>query len=85
MPEVDTQGVVVMLFQRPEHHGWIITALNFGREPVSDTILLTQLAGKSARMIYSTHREKANIIRISDKGSFSLDLGPIQGEVFVVE
>ncbi len=85
VPEIDKQGVVVMLFERPEHHGWVITALNFGREPVSETIRLPQLAGKSARMIYSTHREKANIIRISDKGSFSLDLGPIQGEVFVVE
>ncbi len=85
VPEIDKESAVVMLFERPEYRSWIITALNFGREPVGDTIRLPQLAGKSARMIYSTHREKANIIRISDKGSFSLDLGPIQGEVYVVE
>jgi len=85
VPEVDKQGVVVMLFERPEDLGWIITALNFGREPVGDTIRLPQLAGKSARLIFSTHREKARSIQISDKGDFSLDLGPIQGEVFVVE
>jgi hypothetical protein len=85
VPEVDKQGVVVMLFERPEDLGWIITALNFGREPVGDTIRLPQLAGKSARLIFSTHREKARSIQVSDKGDFSLDLGPIQGEVFVVE
>jgi len=85
VPEVDKQGVVVMLFERPEDLGWIITALNFGREPVRDTIRLPQLAGKSPQLIFSTHREKAKSIQISDKGGFSLDLGPIQGEVFVVE
>jgi len=46
---------------------------------------LPQLAGKSPQLIFSTHREKAKSIQISDKGGFSLDLGPIQGEVFVVE
>ena len=85
VPEVDKQGVVVMLFERPEDLGWIITALNFGREPVRDTIRLPQLAGKSPQLIFSTHREKAKSIQISDKGGFSLDLGPVQGEVFVVE
>jgi len=85
VPEIDKEGILVMLFERPEHHGWIITALNFGREPVSDTIRLPQVAWKSARLIFSTHREGANIVRISDKGSFLLDLRPIEAEVFVVE
>ncbi|MGB3903824.1 MAG: alpha-amylase family glycosyl hydrolase, partial [Anaerolineae bacterium] len=85
VPEVDKQGIVVMLLQRPEDLGWIITTLNFGREPVGYTVRLPQLAGKSTRLIFSTHREKAKGIQISDQGDFSLDLGAIQGEVFVVE
>jgi len=85
VPEVDSRCVVVMLFERPEDLGWIITALNFGREPVGDTIRLPQLAGKSAQLIFSTQREKAKGIQISDRGDFSLDLRPMQGEVFVVE
>jgi trehalose synthase len=85
VPEVDKQGVVVMLLQRPEDLGWIITALNFGREPVADAIRLPQLAGKSARLTFSTHREKADNIEISDNGDFPLNLESIQGEVFVVE
>lgn len=85
VPEVDKQGIVVMLLQRPEDLAWIITALNFGREPVGDAVRLPELAGKSPRLIFSTQREKAKGIQISDQGDFSLDLGPIQGEVFVVE
>jgi maltose alpha-D-glucosyltransferase/alpha-amylase len=85
VPEVGTQGVVVMLFERPEHHGWIITALNFSREPISETIRLTQVAGKSARLIYSTHSEKTKSVQISDMGDFSLELEPIHCEVFVVD
>jgi trehalose synthase len=85
VPEVDSRSVVVMLLKRPEDTGWVITALNFGQEPVNDTIRLPQVAGKSMRLIFSTHREKAKGIQISDDGGFSLALGPIQGEVFVVE
>jgi hypothetical protein len=85
VPEVESRGVVVMLLQRPEDLCWMITAMNFGREPVADAIRLPQLAGKSARLIFSTHRDKAKSTPISDEGGFSLDLGPMQGEVFVVD
>jgi len=85
VPEVDKQSIVVMLFECPEDFAWVVTALNFGREPVSDTIRLPQLAARSAKQIFSTHSEKAKSIQISDKGDFSLDLAPIQGEVFIAE
>lgn len=85
VPEVDKQGIVVMLLQRPGDLGWILTTLNFGREPVGYTVRLPQVAGKSTRLIFSTHREKAKGVQISDQGDLSLDLGAMQGEVFVVE
>ena len=65
--------------------GWIITAINFGREPVDEGILFPQVAGKSARMVYSIYGEETKSIQISEQGGFSLNLGPVQGEVFVVE
>ncbi len=79
VPDVDSRGVVVMLLQRPEDLRWIITAVNFGREPVGYNVRLPQLGGKSTRMIFSTHREKAENIVISDNADFPLDLGPMQG------
>jgi hypothetical protein len=85
VPEVEKPGVVVTLFERPEHQGWIITALNFGREPFSEPIELPQLARRSAQLIYSTHGEKPKSIQISAKGSFPLELEPIQGRMFVVQ
>lgn len=85
VPEVDKHSVVMMLFERTEHHGWIISALNFGREPVSETIRLPQLARKSAQLVFSTHTKKAKNIRIADNGGFPLDMEPIQGEVFIIE
>ncbi len=85
LPEVANQSVVVMLFQRDEDTGWVVTALNFGREPAHETIMLPQVAGKSARMVYSIYGEEAKSIQISEQGGFSLNLGPVQGEVFLVE
>jgi len=85
VPEVVAHGVVVMLFQRPEGLGWIVTALNFGREPIHDNIRLPQLSGKSAQLIYSTHREKTKSVPISEMGGFPLELDSIQCEVYVVE
>ena len=85
VPEVVSHGVLVMLFQRPEGLGWIVTALNFSREPIRDNIRLPQLAGKSAQLIFSTSGEKIKTIQISDMGGLPLELEPIQGEVFVVE
>jgi len=84
VPEVDNQGILVMLFEHPEDRGWSITALNFGREPARGIFELPQLARKSADLIFSTLGKTAKTIHISDEASFSLDLGPIEGEVFAV-
>ena len=85
VPEVDMHSVIAMLFERTEHHGWIISAFNFGREPVSETIRLPGLARKSAQLVFSTHGKRVKNIRIADNGGFPLDMEPIQGEVFIIE
>lgn len=85
VPGVDKQGVVVMLMERPGGLGWAITALNFGREPVRDTIRMPEIAGKITQLVFSTHRGKAKSARISDNGDLSLDLRPMEGQLFTLE
>ena len=84
-PEVGAQGFVVMLLERPDNLGWIITALNFGRETSRETVRLSELAGKSPRLIFSTHQKTAKNLKLAKKGDFELDLEPLEGEVFAVE
>lgn len=83
VPEVDSEGLVVVLLERPT--GWIVSAVNFGRELAKDVVHFPELSGKTARRIFSTDSDEAGSLQISDAGDLSLALGPIQGEVFVVE
>ncbi len=85
VPETDNHCVLVMFFQHPEDHRGIITALNFGREPVRDTVQFPELTGKSATTLYSTHGDEAKTIHISAKGEFELELDSVQGVVYMVE
>ena len=83
VPEVDSDGLVVVLLERPT--GWIVSAVNFSREPVADVICLPELSDKTARRIFSTDSEEPQSVQIEHGGDLSLDIGPIQAEVFVVE
>lgn len=84
-PEVGAEGMVVMLLERPDNVGWIIVALNFGRKSSRETIRLSEVAGKSARLIFSTHRKTAKSLKIAKKGDVELELEPLEGDVFAVE
>jgi trehalose synthase len=83
VPEVDSDGLVVVLLERPT--GWIVSAVNFSRGPVADVICLPELSDKTARRIFSTDSEEPQSVQIEHGGDLSLDIGPIQAEVFVVE
>jgi glycosidase len=83
VPEVDSDGLVVVLLERPT--GWIVSAVNFSREPVADVICLPELSDKTARRIFSTDSEEPQSVQIEHGGDLSLDIGSIQAEVFVVE
>ncbi len=84
-PEVDAEGAVVMLLERPDSLGWIVTALNFSREPARWKARFSELAGKSPRLVFSTHQKAATSISVAGRGDFELALEPLEGEVFVVE
>ena len=85
VPEPEAEGVLVMLLERPDDEGWILTAINFGRDRVREAISLpAQLARRTAHQFFSTATGTAEDVRVSDGGDFVVELGPRQARVFVV-
>jgi trehalose synthase len=84
--EPASKGIFVMLLQRPDDlGGWIITALNFATESARENLHFPQIAGATARLLYSTEPESIAGVRLGERGRVSLLLGPRHGQVFVVE
>ena len=76
---------MAMLFEHPEDHQSILTAINFGREPVKDIVQFPELAGQSAKIFYSTRGDETGPIQISEKGDFVFELESAQCVVHMVE
>ena len=85
VPETQSHGAVFMLLECPEESGWVLAAVNFGRESAQERVRLPELAGRSLRLAYSTTSADGVRIDVSDQGEVSVVLGPIQADVFVVE
>ena len=85
VPETQSQGAVVMLLELPDESGWVLAAVNFARESARERIRLPELAGRSARLAYSTTGADGVRMDVSEQGEVSVLLGPIQADVFVVE
>jgi trehalose synthase len=84
--EPASKGMFVMLLQRPDElGGWIITALNFASEPARENLHFTEIAGTTARLVYSTEPKRIAGVHLGEHGRVSLRLGPRHGQVFVVE
>jgi len=85
LPKVRGRGLVVVGMERSDGPGWIITALNFGREAIRENVRIVQLAGKAGRSVFSSSRSRPGRLLFSEHGDLALTLGPLEGEVFVVE
>jgi trehalose synthase len=79
------KGMLVMLLQRPDELGWIITALNFSAEPAHENLYFPEIAGATTRLLYSTELESLEGVRLGQHGRVSVRLGAMHGQVFVVE
>jgi trehalose synthase len=80
-----SKGMFVMLLHRPDELGWIITALNFASEPAHENLHFPEIAGATARLLFSTEPESIEGVRLGDHGRVSLRLSPRHGQVFIVE
>ena len=85
VPETQSHGAVFMLLERPDESGWVLAAVNFAREAAQERVRFPQLAGRSARLAYSTTGAGGGRLDVSEQGEVSLVLGPIQAGVFVIE
>ena len=85
VPETQSRGAVFMLLESPDESGWVLAAVNFARESAQERIQLPELAGRSARLAYSTTGADGVRMDVSEQGEASVVLGPIQADVFVVE
>jgi trehalose synthase len=80
------KGMFVMLLKRAdESGGWIITAVNFGSAPARENLHFPEIAGTTARLVYSTEPKRIAGVHLGEHGRVSLRLGPRHGQVFIVE
>jgi maltose alpha-D-glucosyltransferase/alpha-amylase len=77
-------GLLVMLLRRSDG-GWIISALNFAKEPVNEHLYFPEIDQASGRLLYSTEPDTTDGIRLGDHGRVSLRLGPRHGQIFAAE
>jgi hypothetical protein len=82
--EAKQPGCVFMLLERGERDGWLLVALNFGRENAVETIRCEELAGKVGELVYSTQEGEPTHLQISDSGWLAIELGPVAAEVFLI-
>jgi maltose alpha-D-glucosyltransferase/alpha-amylase len=85
VPETQSHGAVFMLLENADESGWVLAAVNFARESAQERVQLPELAGRSARLAYSTTGADGVRMDVSEQGEVSVVLGPIQADVFVVE
>ena len=79
VPDVTNNGLVIMTHRLPEKAGIEMTALNFSREPVQETVMSDELKGLKAHDLYADKPEG----KVSDSGEFSLNLDALQGKILL--
>jgi len=79
IPDLTNNGLVVMIHRLPEKAGIEMTALNFGRKPVRETVMADELKGLPAYDLYADKPEG----KVSDSGEFLLNLDALQGKVLL--
>jgi trehalose synthase len=75
IPDVASPGLLVMVHELPDRRGTQITALNFGREPVDEVIVIPHVrSGPIIDMIAETVEGD-----FSESGELRLELAPLEG------
>jgi len=79
VPDIRNSGVVVMVHHLPEDLGIEITAINFGRAAIHETIKVPELKNlKAFNLLENNHEGKT-----SSAGEFILDLDALSGKVLL--
>ncbi len=82
LPAVKAKGLVVMVHRLPAGKGTQVTAINFGRAAVRETVpIKTAVAGRSVRDLL----EDRPLGKLGPGGGLALVLGPHEGQVLLIE
>jgi trehalose synthase len=76
VPEVISRGLLVMVHELPDMRGTQITALNFGADPIEETISLAPLA--SSAIVDMISEEVVG--DLSEEGECMIKLAPYEGK-----
>lgn len=79
IPDVKNNGVVMMLHRLPENLGIELTALDFGREAVQETIRVRELKGMRVLDLLEDKPEG----KVTEAGEFTLKLNGLEGRVLL--
>jgi trehalose synthase len=82
VPAVQARGLVVMVHRLPDGQGTQVTAINFGRSPVHETVAIaTAPPGGSIRDLL----EDKTLGTLGVDGRLQLALGPHEGQVLLIK
>jgi len=78
VPSVRAQGLLVLVHELPQDAGIEVTAINFGREPVDESVIIHgAAAGAKALDVLDP---KAGTLAVAEGGSLRLQLGAFEGK-----
>jgi trehalose synthase len=83
VPAVQTKGLFLMVHELPESGGLEITAINFGREPVDETVIVPQ-APAGARVIDAINPLRRNK-NVSDSQGVRIRLDAFEGKALHIK
>ena len=79
IPDLANKGLVIMIHRLPEKAGIEMTALNFARKPVQETVMLAELKDMNAYDLYADRPDG----KVFESGEFLLNLDALQGKVLL--
>lgn len=79
MPEVKDKGVVVTVYKLPDGKGILAAALNFGRDPVKETIDIASAKRSVSRSLLTGTDEG----KVNASGRYELSLDALEGKVIL--
>jgi len=82
VPSVRAQGLLVLVHELPQDAGLEVTAINFGREPVDESVVIHgAVPGANAIDVLDP---KAGTLAVVDGGSLRLKLGAFEGKALQI-
>lgn len=79
VPDVKNKGLVLMVHRLPDNMGIEVTALNFGRSPVKETVEIPEIAGKEALSLLDGKKDG----KADGKGAFEFNIPQLEGKAIL--